>query len=94
MPLLDSEDPDVRMRALGLLVDSGEDMGVTLEQRVELLLFEVSRVEPPGWSSLRAIGRLRELEPEARPLIESAATRDDATGRAARLLLRSWTVPQ
>lgn len=85
--LLESPEPEVRRRALRLLVDSGEDIDLSVPERVDLLLAEIVRDESPPYSSLRALAELQEMGPEADPALEVAAAREGPEGEAARRLL-------
>jgi len=92
-PLLDAPDENVRRVALRILVDSGEDMGITVRERVGLLLSDLHREEPHPWASLRAIARLRGMGEEARSALEDYSGGEGPEGEAARRLLRSWGEP-
>lgn len=87
-PMLKSPDRDVRRKALRLLVDSGEDIELSVEDRVDLLLFEIVREDSQPYSALRALSEMEELGPDAVPALRVAARRDDAEADAARRLLQ------
>jgi hypothetical protein len=87
-PMLESKDRQLRMTALRLLVDSGEDIELSTADRVDLLLAEVVRPESPPYSSLRALAELEEMGSAADAALEIAAEREDEEGAAARGLLR------
>jgi hypothetical protein len=85
--LLESPDPEVRRRALRLLVDSGEDIELSVAERVDLLLAEIVREESPPYSSLRALAELEDMGDDAVPALQVAAGREGPEGEAARRLL-------
>jgi hypothetical protein len=89
-PLLLSEDPELRLRSLSLLLSAGEDIALTERERVDLLLFDVMRDSPQPWATLRALGRLRGMGEAEREVLTEAA-RGNARADTAQRLLRRWT---
>ena len=85
--LASTDDPDLAERMRSLLLYAGEDMDLSVEERVDLLLFDLSRSEPHPYLGLKALDRLLELGDAAIPPLEIAAARSDARGRTARRLL-------
>jgi hypothetical protein len=93
-PLLGAEDPQIRWRTLGLLLDAGEPLDLDTEEQVDLILFDLTRHEVWAYASLRALARLKALGDEARPrLREVAAGSDDQATAARQLLARFWEEP-
>jgi hypothetical protein len=86
-PLVDSDDPVVGRKALRLLLDSGEDIPLSVEERVGLLLSEASAPEDWPYASLRALAALREMGESAEPALRRAAQGEGPEAEAARRLL-------
>jgi hypothetical protein len=82
-----TEDPDTEGRLKSLLLYAAEDTGLTVDEQVEVLLYDLSRDEPHPFLGVKALDRILGLGEEAIPPLEHASTRRDARGRAARILL-------
>ena len=87
-PFLMSEDEDLRARTLSLLLSAGEDIALTVRERVDLALYDLTRAAPQPWATLRALGQLRGVGEGARPWLEEAARGDDDRAAAAQRLLQ------
>ncbi|MHC4469362.1 MAG: hypothetical protein ACYTDY_12605 [Planctomycetota bacterium] len=85
--LEETSDSALEDRVRSLLLYAGEDMDLTLEEQVDLLLHDLARDEPHPYLRLKAIDRIRSLGKEAIPPLQAAASREDEKGRAARRLL-------
>ena len=60
-PLLDSNRPDVRLAAQAMLLSAGEDLGLSSEEEVQVILFDLSRQESHPFAGIRALDRWRRL---------------------------------
>jgi len=88
-PLLKAEDPDIRWRTLGLLLDAGAPITLDTSQQVDLILFDLSRREVWAYASLRALGRLQSLGDDALPRLREVADGEGDQALTARDLLTS-----
>jgi len=88
-PLLETEDPDVRLRVVALLRQAGEPVALTTDEEVDLLLRDLLRPEPYAYSSLRALARLEEMGESALPALRAAARGEGDGAIVARRLLSS-----
>lgn len=86
-PLLSSPDPEVRLRALGLLIELGEPIELSPSELVDLAIFDLTRRERHPFAALRALPRVRELGEAALPRLEEISAGAGERALAARALL-------